>query len=954
MDYILNKINEELELCDEKSLDRYSLSRQRIEYSLMLMFGYMWYKNKDRLTSSEFEKIAGKFKNLYLGQLMGNIRKLDKDQEIFKKENEEQNRIINEYPNLRNNLHGHGYITGDEYAAGLFDDIYKTMIETIDILREEIDLITILGKIEDRYKALLCSVHGEHAKRDIIYLNENSFPYKDNYKGNTYVRVNDQYFLISPFIQIKEQGQKFMIFTSLEDSLTGNIKFAKLLSSGVDYEYYEEFAKMTSTDDKKRIRCMNKTIRNNYRVNYKKYFDANAIVKQKLERILTKNSSTVCVTLWGHGGVGKTACIQKLIEEFCSFQEQYFQYIVFVSAKNKKYNTVTGKLEKLDGGIRTFKDIIYEIINTIFEEVEDKEFDSNLGKYVQIIKSIKYKVLFVIDDFETFDDSEKVKIQEFISSLDAHYHKVVITTRIKAINIGTEITTEELSSKDSMNFLTQIIESEYPELLNPFKKLLENEDYVDTMYKSTSGRPMFLYQLAHIFASYRYDEEKIKSFAQTPDARKFLYDGLYEYLSEKARLLFICISQIVDEQDYTFNFTHLQFLFSEFDSLEFEIDELIKMRVVEYSSTLVYKIYSSEIYQMMKEKYTSYPDEALKININNKLKQIDLTAKYETVYETWLKQANKETNEEKATNTYSRLVESTTCPQEIREKAIINYANFYVKKQDRNSVLKLYEKYERTIRGWHNAVWKFAFSLIGQHDKVCGIIEQYFSCYDQQKNDYRNLDLFSLLVETRNNSAILNEVTHAELAKISNEYGRVLFNCAKEKEIYEDTSDELENIDAIRHHMAKAICSSIRIIIRLMDEEKDSKKQTAYKESAQEMSEFGLEHFTRYLPLISDLNRYQMQIGESKLKKTEYIRFEDFVSNHNLEDVYEFTVNNINNEKGFLSGQIDKYNCSIPKWELPRYVQNDLNKYYSKGSKLFVKIKNVITERHQIHLKLVN
>lgn len=954
LDYILYKINEELELSDETSSDRFSLSRQRIEYSFVLMLGYMWYKNKDRLSPDEFTYVVSRLSRLNIGNLLGLIRILDKDHEIFKTKNKIENKLINNYPAYRNDLHGHAYVTGDDNkeVAGLFDEIYQTMIETIDILKEDIDLITITGKSEDRFEGILyCAKDGKRLNWEI---NEQAFPYKSDYKGSTYARVNGEYIQISPFVNILKKGKEILIFTSLEDSLSGMIKFAYLLSTGTTSASYESFSNLTTTDNNNREITFNKTIKNKYRPNYKKYFDANNIVKEKLKTALINNASNVCVTLWGHGGVGKTACIQNLIEEFCNDITQYFQYIVFVSAKDRQYNTMLGKLEKLDGGIRTFRDIILAISKTLFDGVEEKEFSSHMEGYIKQIREIKHKVLIVIDDFETFDDGEKIKIQNFIDKLDAHNHKVVITTRIKAINIGTEITTAELNTKEAMSFLSQIIESEYPKLKQSFMKLLENDEYVEIMYKSTSGRPMFLYQLAHIYASYGYNENIIKSFAQAPDARKFLYDGLYEYLSEKARLLFICISQIVDEQDYTFNYTHLQFLFSEYDSIENEIGELIKMRVVEYSSSLIYKIYSSEIYQMMKEKYHTHPDEALKLRIKDQIKQIDLTAKYETVYETWLKQANKETNEEKATKTYSKLVESTACPQEIREMAMINYVNFYVKKQDRNSVLNLYEKYERTIRGWHNAVWKFAYHLNSQPDKVCEIIESYFSYHDQQKNDYKNLDLFSLLVETRNKAAILKEVTHAELATIYNENGRLLFNSAKEKEVYEDTSNEFENIEAIRHHMAKAIASSVRILVKLIEEETDVKRLTSYKESALEMCEFGLEHFTKYGVLISELNRFKLQVGESKTKMPDKICFEDFISKHNKEDIYEFTVTNASNERGFLYGNIDWFNCIIPRRELPRAVQDDLSKYYSKGSKLYVKIKDIIPAKNQIHLRVVN
>lgn len=951
MDYILTKISDAIDLCDPDEQDRYSLSRQRIEYSLMFLLGLSWNMNKERLSPDVFCEIAKSFNNMAIGTAVGNIRKLDKENKIFKKANSD---AINSYPTQRNNFYGHGYITYDnESCADIFDTIYKTLVNTVDFLKEDVDLITVTGKEDNNFEGILCSPETGRPVRWICH--ESAFPHKTDYKGSTYAKINNEYIKISPFVRLIDKGNKILIFTSLEDSLSGKVRFARLLDSGVEEGFFEDFIMMSATDKNNRNISPNRTIINSYKTNYKKYYSANLLVKDKLKNALVKDNSTVCVTLWGHGGVGKTACIQKQIEEFFSAPRQYFQYIVFTSAKDKQYNTLIGKLERLDADIKTYRDIINIISQTMFEDYDAQQFSSDFSEYEKRIIEIKYKVLFVIDDLETFPDEEKKKIQAFISKLDAHYHKVVITTRIKAFNLGTEIPTEEMNQEDSIIFLTQIIDSEYHKKLEAFKKLVEDPHKAETIYIHTSGRPIFLYQLANIYATDGYKEKLIKSFTQAPDVRRFLYDDLYGYLSEKARMLFICISQIVDEQDYTFNSSHLEYLFNEYETLETEMDELIKMRVIEYNSALMYKVYSSEIYQMMNDKYKAYPDQSFKSKITERLKEINLSAKNETVYETWLKKANSEAHYESEANvnvSYRRLIDNNSSPQDIREKALINLANYYMQNLKREEAQKVLEEYERIMRGWHDSTRYFVLQVTDDSSKICEILGQYFMV--ESKTDVKNLDLFSILVNTRNIIAIRNDFNRTELAKTYNENGSILFNIAKDGKIFDETkatADKMENYETIKHFMAKAVTSTIGLQICMLKKELNPANNNKIRTTALEMCEFGLTNLQKYPQLISDIRRYEMEIKEFIIQPVKNY-YEDFVEKHNLEDIYEFLINKVDNTNGYLVGTVDRFTCSIPRKELPAFAQNNMDQFYSKGSKLFVKVKRFVSEKQQVHLKL--
>ena len=55
--------------------------------------------------------------------------------------------------------------------------------------------------------------------------------------------------------------------------------------------------------------------------------------------------------------------------------------------------------------------------------------EKSIAEVEDRIRTYSGKMLIVIDDYETFLDEEKVKITNFIKSLDINHHKIVITTR---------------------------------------------------------------------------------------------------------------------------------------------------------------------------------------------------------------------------------------------------------------------------------------------------------------------------------------------------------------------------------------------------------------------------------------------------------------------------------------------------------------------------------------------
>ena len=112
---------------------------------------------------------------------------------------------------------------------------------------------------------------------------------------------------------------------------------------------------------------MNGTIINKFENNYSsfQYIETQSIQK-KIEDFIN-NQSCVYATLWGHGGVGKTAAVQNFCEKLETDSERKFDYILFVSAKDRLYDSYTGTIKPIQDNA-TFVTIIKNLNRLIRNE----------------------------------------------------------------------------------------------------------------------------------------------------------------------------------------------------------------------------------------------------------------------------------------------------------------------------------------------------------------------------------------------------------------------------------------------------------------------------------------------------------------------------------------------------------------------------------------------------------
>ncbi len=112
---------------------------------------------------------------------------------------------------------------------------------------------------------------------------------------------------------------------------------------------------------------------------------------------------------------------------FLTLKQNYFKYILFLSAKNTIFNKETGITEGIESD-RIISD--YEtLIKTIYSIII-RDNDLDFSQQERKIKNYNEgRTLLVIDDYESFNNIDKEKIIRFINNLHIDFFKVLITTR---------------------------------------------------------------------------------------------------------------------------------------------------------------------------------------------------------------------------------------------------------------------------------------------------------------------------------------------------------------------------------------------------------------------------------------------------------------------------------------------------------------------------------------------
>jgi len=291
------------------------------------------------------------------------------------------------------------------------------------------------------------------------------------------------------------------------------------------------------------------------------------------------------------------------------------------------------------------------------------------------------KLLLVIDDFETFSATDKSKIEDFIKRLDINRHKVIITTRANIV-IGIEFQSNELKEDSTLEFLLQVLGTEFPDFnLAQAQAQLTPGEVRALVQSTTSGRPLFIFQLAFIWAQKGTLRDALKrDIKQEANAIEFLYGRLFDYLSDNGKRLFVTISQLVTKQDPSNLVEKLQYVASlDGDDSGFQtaLKELLKLKLIEVLEGKFFRVYSNEILQIMTTYFGSWSS-GVRANIVQRISQVTRDKKLDNDH-ALLESANSarfSKSEEETVSQYRQILNRTSSPLEVKLTALLNLADY--------------------------------------------------------------------------------------------------------------------------------------------------------------------------------------------------------------------------------------------------------------------------------------
>lgn len=645
---------------------------------------------------------------------------------------------------------------------------FEKLIEAIEnaevpIIKDDFDFILVLGEEAGIYRGINFKANGADYSIWTCPSMIQSFKINNVYILNS----SNEYCRISPFINLTEEGDSF-IFSSIDEKLTGRTRYNQLLKTGVLFIDLKEFADIVITQDRYKKKSSNGTIINVFNNNYKQYIEI-GITKSIID-FLVKSKSSVFATLWGHGGVGKTASIQNVCDILCRKENKDFDYILFLSAKDRLYNYYKGKIEDIEENISTLEQIIKYSNKILYNDESDDE---------QKILDFEGKILFIIDDFETFVKVEKEKVTNFIKKLDINRHKVIITTRAAILITGEEIRTAELNIDETINFLQKAIEVELSlNISEVFARELKKRSFQEKIFEITSGRPLFILQFAILLAQKSSVEEALLyEINQSSEAKNFLYNRIYDYLSLGAKNLFLAISLLVSEDDLSGLLENLKFLVNREDfEEEFQIDlnELIKLKIITVEDKF-FRVYSPEVFRIMKEYYQNKGEE-YDGNITSRFNLINNERNLGTEV-ALLENADSSrllSSEVEVENNYRYILKRDKAPVEIKLKALINFSTYLINSKGKiNKALKVMSDYSHVFSRSPEYIKKYSAALWSENSNenrylAIDVITNYF-----KSKPLIETEIYLELLGTLMTYASILLVNERDELKIKNRYNEI-------------------------------------------------------------------------------------------------------------------------------------------------------------------------------------
>lgn len=832
MDFITEKIEKRIQFSAPGTIDRRSLLQARVEYLYYWMLGYLWNKHRENLSIDQLSKFMNQLEGkLTIGSIVMTLKEFDKNHELVN--NTIISDILNKYTKYRNANIGHGYMFSDkiEEDEEILTRFYEDILRAIPLLAQKMDIVVInpedgtqsngtvsgmVFKYEDRGEPSPWCCRAE-------LLDLPTEP------PHIYYRTQDgRYFRVSPFVLVEGLDAKIYVFNAIKQKFTGKTAYTQLFASEKKDFIIQEFVDTSVTNEYSR-KSANGTVMNYFTENHRKYIEVG--LTKKITNF-TENNVSVSAVLWGNGGVGKTACAQKICLDLFNGSKQKFEYIVFVTAKDRRFNEVTGQIESLENN-QSF----YGVIDAIYSTVHGRRLECAEGseEFETVIKEIQQMqgdearaLLLVVDDFETFADIEKEKISKFINSddmasgLDVRNHKVVITTRNSHLAQGTQISASELSQQSTIDFLRAKIKENYPQNSSAFERLITDANVAKKIYNATGGVPIFILQWLHLYVQNPSDEELYQQLETREAAREFLSGRVYQSLRENARKVYAVLS-VVAIADQTFQLERLRYVLENSmtaDALDDALRELEKLCIIEpyqidnqIRLNSLYRVYSKSFLDDMQAKYKEL-DRSTRDQMAGRLKRAGGNTTH-SLFDALLIEARKTrgTGEEtKVVSSYRHIIKMDDCPYAVRRQALIELMGYYFSYQNNlDKIIETHRTYLPVFPKDPVVLYKYIYFLWGGSEPEYRSIafQELDNYYDESLQVHaENVQFFALGAAYYTIYLVANDVQASRMQlERAFEISNALYNYVSKA----NDATDLRAIQNYRHEIKVALVQLVRL-----------------------------------------------------------------------------------------------------------------------------------------------
>ena len=612
MDYVQQGIVDKIELIEASNINgKYTtlsgLYKVLIEYQLYLLFACEWSHVEHCLPREVKREIINDLRKPVVGKLVGAILKCDENDRnsLLDGKQKEFQKNINQFIENRNRTSAHGTIIPN-IQESIWKEVYECFRKVYNnIIKLNIKVLSGQGRFyyrdaEDPSNVVAFDLH----KFRFLSLESEMISDLGLEDGNLSFLVETEVFRVAPFLMVKRENNFDYSFFDFSSYNTANNKFEYCKVSDFDNEprysqivpgYFQSFQ-----EENKYTFCKaNGIICNKFENNYDSFIAIEPITRYVAQvwGFISSSKSNVCLTIRGGGGVGKTAltqyiCTKYLFEPFSL--KTTFEYVIFCSAKDRELKqtmNIAGAIQKTrtNDTVHDYEGVLRLIGSVLGLNPEEGDKDIHNIENAIIEQS---GILLIIDDFETFADSEKKKIVSLISKLSIDKHKVVITTRSQYM-IGEEYYVKELNQKQVLAFMREYFMnrnsgSNDPSTIANFDSFISSDDNKEYIYKMSQGLPLLALQLAKILAISGFSKEAMPK-KWNEDVEEFLLGRLYSYFNTRtSKILFIAIAQYfkcgssdiaISELAVIYRLYCMYFKVEDID-YELDLQELEKLKII--------------------------------------------------------------------------------------------------------------------------------------------------------------------------------------------------------------------------------------------------------------------------------------------------------------------------------------------------------------------------------------